>query len=166
MHCFCYGTGNTTGVGIADAGFRGVRLVIFRQAGQVDIGDGKEVAQFLIREDVVDGTGQVRFFHFCLLSQAWADEDGLCFRMEGFDCTAAGDHRRYGTGNVGQQLMIELFDHGNPHGAAAARKLEIGFAGNLFVEFQGFLQGQNVSKDGYFQHACKAQALEGCTQSA
>ncbi len=50
--------------------------------------------------------------------------------------------------------------HGHPHWAAAARKLEIGFAGNLFVEFQGFLQGQNVSKDGYFQHACKAQALE------
>lgn len=60
--------------------------------------------------------------------------------------------------------MIELLDHGNPHGAAAAGELELVFIVDVLVEFQGFFQCQDIGKDGDFQHTRETQALESCPQ--
>ena len=164
MDRFRDGFGDAAGIGIADARFRSVRQIIFRQGCQVDIGDGKEVAQFLIGQDVIDSTDQVRFFPFGFLSQAGSDEDGLGFGMKGFHRAAAGNHGRNRAGHVRQELVIELLDHGNPHGAAAAGELELVCIVDVLVEFQGFFQCQDIGKDGDFQHARETQALESCPQ--
>ena len=164
MDRFRDGFGDAAGIGIADARFRSVRQIIFRQGCQVDIGDGKEVAQFLIGQDVIDSTDQVRFFPFGFLSQAGSDEDGLGFGMKGFHRAAAGNHGRNRARHVRQELVIEFLDHGDPHGAAAAGELELIFAIDVLVKFQSFFQGQDIGKDSDFQHARKAQALESRPQ--
>ena len=59
-------------------------------------------------------------------------------------------------------VVIELLDHGNPHGTATTRQLELVFILNVFIEFQCFFQRQDISKYGHFQHTRKAKALYGC----
>ena len=87
---------------------------------------------------MIDGADQIGFIPFRFFSQAGPDKDRLSFRMKGLYGPAAGNHRRYGSGNIRQELVIELFNHSDPHGAAAARQLELIFTLNVAVEFQGF----------------------------
>lgn len=55
--------------------------------------------------------------------------------------------------------MVKLFNHGNPHRTAATRQLELIFILNIFIKFQCFLQRQDISKDGNFQHSRKAKTF-------
>ena len=77
-----------------------------------------------------------------------------------------GDHGRYGTGHIGHQLVVQPADHGDPHGAAAAGELEVPFFIDVLVEFQGFLQSQDIGEHRHFQHPGKAQQLQGRPQFA
>ena len=79
---------------------------------------------------------------------------------------AGGDHRGYRPGNVWHQLMIQLSDHADPHGAAAACELEIRLCVNVPVKLQRLLQRQQVREEGHLHHPGEAQQLESRAQPA
>lgn len=87
-----YGFGNAAGIGIADTGLGCVGDIFFFHPGQIDIGDGKQVTQFLIGQDIINGTGDIRFFAFGFFSKAWTDEYGLGIGMQCLYRAASGYH--------------------------------------------------------------------------
>ena len=79
-----------------------------------------------------------------LFGNAGPHKDGDRIWVQLFYRPAGGDHRGYRPGNVWHQLMIQLSDHADPHGAAAACELEIRLCVNVPVKLQRLLQRQQV----------------------
>ena len=99
----------------------------------------KYIFYFLKGEYIINSTRQILFPGFCLFGKTWPNKYSQGIRMQRLYHSCTGNHWGNRTRHVGNQLVINLTDHTDPHGAAAAGQLVIVSIVDVLIKFKSFL---------------------------